>query len=167
MPTNLIKRYNQLLELNHLGEGLRGVSLRRIFDRDFNNASSVPTFQRKIVKPTPSSDTPTMLDQLFRHLTTTDHKIGGTWTFDPHRSVRLHWVRHHIDQRTPNKTLIFSHLDSSGHRTYLYDRDESYVVILEPLRKVDEYYLITAYYIQGRDKFKIENKYTNRTSTVL
>ena len=40
----------------------------------------------------------------------------------------------------------------TGKRTYIWDKDEDYIIVLEPLRNKDEYYLLTAYYTEGKDK---------------
>ena len=39
-----------------------------------------------------------------------------------------------------------------GKRTYIWDKDEDYIIVLEPLRNKEEYYLLTAYYMEGKDK---------------
>ena len=51
-----------------------------------------------------------------------------------------------------------------GIRTYIYDKEQYYVIVLEPLRKKDEYYLLTAYKLTGKDlkRNKILAKYNNR-----
>lgn len=40
--------------------------------------------------------------------------------------------------------LHFSVQEPEGVRTYIYDKTERYVIVLEPLRKVNAYYLLTA-----------------------
>jgi hypothetical protein len=59
---------------------------------------------------------------------------------------------------------LFSVKEPEGYRTYFYDNDEKYVVVLEPLRNKNEYYLLTAYYLTGKDvkRDKIMAKYTKR-----
>lgn len=54
--------------------------------------------------------------------------------------------------------------EPNGFRTYIYDKTEKYVVVLEPLRKVNEYYLLTAYNLRGKDakKNKFIRKYKMR-----
>lgn len=47
---------------------------------------------------------------------------------------------------------VFSVEEPDGIRTYIWDKDEDYVSVLEPLRNKDEYYLLTAYHIEGKDK---------------
>ncbi|KAA6311727.1 hypothetical protein EZS27_037205 [termite gut metagenome] len=60
--------------------------------------------------------------------------------------------------------LVFSVAEPNGTRTYIYDKDEFYVIVLEPMRKKEEYYLLTAYYLDSRDKArdKIMKKYKRR-----
>lgn len=62
--------------------------------------------------------------------------------------------------------LSFSVQEPEGIRTYIYDVDENYVIVLEPLRNRDEYYLLTAYYISGKDakRDKMLKKYKRRLS---
>nr|NQU91786.1 hypothetical protein [Bacteroidota bacterium] len=96
----------------------------------------------------------------------TDKKTKAR-AFDFHRSVRLHWVKHHIDERKKDDMLIFSCRDKDGNRTYIYDRTEFYVIVLEPLKKKDEYYFLTAYHLRGRDKFKIAKKYKRELNDLL
>ncbi|MCE2771514.1 MAG: hypothetical protein LW711_16105 [Saprospiraceae bacterium] len=59
---------------------------------------------------------------------------------------------------------LFSVKEPEGYKTYFYDNDEKYVVVLEPLRNKNEYYLLTAYYLTGKDikRDKIMAKYTKR-----
>lgn len=53
MPTNLLKVYNELLDLASLPEAQRTKSLRGVFDRDFTNNPNM-AFRTKKVKPTPA-----------------------------------------------------------------------------------------------------------------
>ncbi len=166
MPLNLLKKYNQLLDINGLSPDVRTVSLRAIFNRDIGLNQGF-NFRSKIINPTPKAGEIPM-DTLFIHLT---KKIVDKKTrrreFDLHRSVRLHWVKHHINERERNGMLIFSCKDKKGFRTYIYDQNEFYTIVLEPLRKVNEYYLLTAYHLRGGDRFKIENKYKRKLHEVL
>lgn len=161
MPLNQIKRYNNLLEIGDLSERARKTSLRIIFDRDISNNSSF-TFNSKLINPTPK-DGEIPMDTLFTHLTTevVDKKTNHR-EFEVQRSVRLHWLKYHIDARKQEEMLVFSTEEKDGVRTYIYDKVESYVIVLEPLRKKNEYFLITAYFLRGKNKFKIENKYNKR-----
>ena len=119
MPTNLLKTYNQLLELNCLTEHQRILSLKGVFNRDFVNNTDF-SFRKMKLKPIPAEGEDTM-ERFFRHLTTviTD-KATRQREYDPSRSVRLHWVRYHLEERKNDN--------------------------------MDEYYLLTAYYMEGKDK---------------
>ncbi len=141
MPTNLTKVYNQLLELLYQSTAQNLQSLRRVFDRDFCNgvihSRNIPG------QPTPSEGEDTM-DRLFRHLTTVvTNEATRQREFESERSIRLHWIRHHLEEKSPDKLLVF--LVEDENRIYLLDKAERYVVVLEPLRKVNAYYLLTAY----------------------
>ncbi len=67
MALNLLKIYNQLLEL--FGTEAQNISsLKGVFNRDFMNQEVV--FNDKKVYPTPRHDGEIPMDTLFRHLTT-------------------------------------------------------------------------------------------------
>jgi len=170
MPFNLIKEYNQLLELSAMDELQRKKSLKGIFDRDITNNPNF-AFQAKKINPTPADGQDSM-ERLFTHLTTiiTD-KTTNKREFDMARSKRLHWIKYHIEERKKDKMYIFSVQEPKGIRTYIYDMVEQYVIVLEPMRdlKKNEYALLTAYYESGKDKerSKIMKKYQNRLPCVL
>ena len=46
----------------------------------------------------------------------------------------------------------------------LKDKDEKYVIVLEPLHYKDEYFLLTAYHLEGKDaaRDKMVKKYKRR-----
>lgn len=167
MPLNLIKIYNDLLELISMGEHERTNSLRGIFERDFEKSS--PVFKGKAIYPTPQGNGEIPMDTLFRHLTTvmTD-KNTRKREFEMERSQRLHWVRFHLDQKKKDNMLLFSVQEQEGIRTYYYDKDEDYVIVLEPLRNKQSYYLLTAYHISGKDakRKKMDRKYKRRLPEV-
>jgi hypothetical protein len=144
MPLNLLKVYNQLLELASMKPLERTISLKKIFNRDIAENSNF-TFRNKALKPTPKDGVVTM-ETLFSHLTTiiTDKKTKSR-EFDIHRSVRLHWVKYHLTERKTENLLVFSVKEPEGNRTYIYDKTEKYAIVLEPLRSNNEYYLLTAY----------------------
>lgn len=165
MPLNLTKIYNALLDIISMREHERINSLRRIFKRDFEESS--PIFKEKAVYPTPQNNGEIPMDTLFRHLTTvmTD-KNTRTREFEMERSQRLHWVRYHLDQKKKDNMLLFSVQEQGGIRTYYYDKDEDYVIVLEPRRDKQSYYLLTAYHISGKDakRNKMDKKYKRRLS---
>lgn len=174
MPTNLLRKYPQLLELGHLTETQRTVSLRGVFDRDIMNNLGF-RFRRKQIHPVRGQE-PEM-DLLFRHLTTCkatdlDPKAPeGKRVFEMARSQRLHWVKHHIDESTPDNIFVFTteeRVDGKPKlRTYILDHRERYVVILEPLRTGMDYYLLTAYALEPRNFKKMKSKAKRRLKDVL
>lgn len=142
MPTNLIKEYNTLLELLHLSEAANIGSIRRVFDRDFIERAPV-TFRETLVVPCPKDGEDSM-GRLFNHLTRkeVDPKIKKR-EFDTERSVRIHWIKHHLEEREAHLVVFIE-----DNRVYILDKEERYVVILEPKRNGSEYYLITAYHLE-------------------
>ena len=168
MPFNLLKRYNQLLDFGAFNEHQRKKSLMGICDRDFTNNPNLK-FQQKQVTPTPA-DGEIKMDTLFTHLTTVIvDNVTRKREFERERSLRLHWVRFHIDGEKPDNMLIFSVKEPEGVRTYIYDKDEKYVVVLEPLRDRTSYYLLTAYHVTGKDakRDKFAKKYKRKLNEVL
>jgi len=159
MPSNLLKIYNQLLELLYpsLIQNIR--SIRRVFDRDF-----VQLLQIKLravpILPTTAEGEDTM-DRLFRHLTThiIDEKTRKR-EFEADRSVRIHWIRFHLEEKAPDKLIIFKVTDEN--RVYVLDKAEKYVIVLEPLRNKEAYYLLTAYHLLPANYKKIMKKYEKR-----
>ncbi|MEN6569635.1 MAG: hypothetical protein ABFC18_06470 [Rikenellaceae bacterium] len=168
MPLNLLKKYNQLLELVALNEFQRKESLKGIFNRDIQNNPSF-IFQTKPINPTPTDGQDSM-ERLFTHLTTviTD-KATSKREFDMARSERLHWLKYHIEEKKKKNMFVFSVAEPEGVRTYIYDKDEFYVIVLEPLKNKNEYYLLTAYRLQGKDKArdKMMKKYRRRLDEVV
>jgi hypothetical protein len=159
MPTNLLKVYNQLLELLYPSLPENIGSLYRVFNRDFCNVAIHCRGTR--VEPTPAQGEDNM-QRLFRHLTTviTDEKTKKR-EFESARSIRLHWIRYHLEGKAPEKLLGFKVQDEN--RVYLLDKVERYVVILEPLRNVSAYYLLTAYPLEPASFKKILKKYETRS----
>ena len=163
MPFNKLMIYNQLLNIVGMGERERSDSLKGIFKRDFEE--QIPVFCDKNIHPTPKEDGAIPMETLFRHLTTEMiDKVTRERVFEIDRSMRLHWVRYHLGQKKSNNMLLFSVKEPEGIRTYYYDADEKYVIVLEPLRCGDAYYLLSAYYIKGKDaqRNKIEKKYKRK-----
>jgi hypothetical protein len=167
MPFNLLKTYNQLLELAGFNEHQRRQSLMGIFDRDFTNNPNL-RFRNIQITPTPQ-DGAIEMATLFTHLTTVIvDKATRAREFDIHRSLRLHWVRFHIDCRKQEGMLHFSVKEPEGIRTYIYDISEKYVVVLEPKPAQNVYFLLTAYHLQGKDsqRDKILRKYKRRLNEI-
>ena len=156
----------ELLEILHLGDKERKASLYRVYRRDIEDNEAFK-FREKRVYPI-KSDGEIDMQREFMHLTTTDDKEAeGAATkkrvFEPDRSRRLHWIRHHIEERTSHVLEIFSCEErdmkhrKNIYRTYVYDTAEKYVIVLEPQRSPYGYYLLTAYYLNmpgGEKKMK-------------
>ena len=168
MPLNLLKKYNQLLDFSAMNEFQCNKSLKSVFERDITNNSKF-AFRTKQINPTPACGQDSM-ERLFMHLTTviTD-KSSNKREFDMARSMRLHWLKYHIDENKKANMFVFSVVEQNETRTYIYDKDEFYVIVLEPMRKKDEYFLLTAYYLDGKDKArdKIMKKYQRRLPDVF
>lgn len=154
MPLNLIKKYSDLLEIQSLTPMQRIVSLEKIFKRDIEENINFK-YSNKPIYPSRKQGQPTM-ETLFNHLTTEEDGNSTTKSrcFDIHRSQRLHWIKHHVVDNS-NNIDIFSFVDrvrsKNTIRTYLYDKDKKYVIILEPRTEgVELYYLITAYYLNRK-----------------
>jgi len=152
----LTKVYPELLEIIHLNEQQRTESLRRIFDRDITNNYNFHLSQKRI-HPIKSDGEPP-LDTLFRHLTTREDKDEEgrsirSRSFEPVRSQRLHWIKYLIESYHGLNVEVFSYEDRDYKRrkdvirTYIYDLNENYVIILEPQRNNTNYYLLTAYHL--------------------
>jgi hypothetical protein len=170
MALNLLKKYNQLLDIVALNDFQRKKSLRGIFDRDITNNPNFK-FQTKQINPTPADGQDSM-ERLFTHLTTVIiDKTTNRREFDMARSVRLHWIKYHINENKTDNMLVFSLSEPLGIRTYIYDVIEKYVIVLEPMRdlKKKEYALLTAYFEDGKDskRSKIMKKYKRRLPDIL
>ncbi len=173
---NILKQYNDLLELNYLSPHERTRSLKEIFDRDIRNNSSFK-FRQKTIRPIKTDGEPD-LDTLFQHLTRrltekTDIKgreYKSRSEFDMKRSERLHWIWHHIQEKEEIK--IFSVKDRvrgrDKIRTYLFDEQEKYAIVLEPYRNTEDYYLLSAYYLEKKfgGPETIMKKYARRLNIV-
>ena len=164
MPLNLTKKYNDLLDILGMSESQRNDSLRRIFNRDIQDNPAF-SFNGKPIYPTPREDGQIEMENLFNHLTRKEiDKDTHHREYDSHRSQRLHWIRHHVEQKKADNMLYFSVDEPRAPRTYIYDIDEKYVIVLEPRRNGSAYYLLTAYHLEGKDaaRNKIMNKYRRR-----
>jgi hypothetical protein len=166
MPLNLLKKYNSLLDISGLNVANRKISLLNIFGRDITNNTSFK-LRGKQITPTPKDGEITM-GTIFTHLTTqiVDEKTRRR-EYDLHRSMRLHWLKYDIDNN--DKVLCFTVKEPQGYRTYVYDKIEKYVIVLEPKHKNTIYYLLTAYHLRGRDgkRDKMMRKYKRRIEEVL
>lgn len=166
MPINLLKRYNELLDIRGLSYLERKKSLHGVFERDFMSETNL-RFNNKEILPI-FKDGIDSMEVLFHHLTTTmvDQNTRKR-EIDLDRSERLHWVVHHFNKHKELKLSIFSSRDKDGIRTYIYNDIEKYVIVLEPYRNKDKYYLLSAYHLTGRNKNKIKSKQKRKLSEVL
>lgn len=158
-----MKKYNSLLELDAFDEEKRNDSLFGIFKRDFVESGNY--FREKKVLPSLAESKEAMAN-LFEHLITIKNKPFQERVYDRYRAIRIHWIKYHLEEKLPGTLHVFSVKDKAAIRTYLYNEQESYVVILEPRGK-DRYYLLTAYYLLGRNKYKIEKKMKRKLESVF
>ncbi len=173
---NLLKKYPQLLELAYLDEKERLSSLKSIFARDIESNTNLNFRQKKIY---PIKGEEPAMQLLFKHLTTEvrEQKDGKgrkvkSRIFEMDRSVRLHWIRYHLEENKKDKMLIFSveerHYGKTVKRTYLYDKAEKYVIVLEPQRTLNDYYLLTAFYLnKSHGVRQMKEKYDKRLQEVF
>ena len=156
---NLMKKYPELLELSG-SEQDNWASLSRVFKRDIQDN---PDFVFRGDRIYPIKCEGLMdLERLFTHLThRADHFVDAAGrdyekrVYDARRSERLHWIRHHVEEKSPDCLEVFTvtERDTAKHRdvtkTYLYDAGEHYVIVLEHQRK-GGYYLLTAFYLSEK-----------------
>jgi hypothetical protein len=165
MPFNLKKAYNQLLDFTGMSEHQRTQSLRGVFQRDIKN-NNVFRFRNKRISPTKGEEE--AMERLFKHLTTImADEATRRREFDRKRSERMHWIRHHVEEKKKGGMIVFSIKESGTLRTYILDDTENYLVVLESYRNQTEYYLLTAHYLDGRNTDKIKAKYKRRLPEVI
>jgi len=175
MLLNKIKKYPDLLDIDFMTEPQRNTSLAGIFKRDIEDNPDFK-FRTKQIRPIKKEGEAPM-QTLFYHLTTREEKDEkGKKTkkrsFEIERSKRLHWIKYHIDELKKTNVDVFSYEDriegrADVIRTYIYDLDAEYVIILEPYRNTLDYYLLTAYYLnEPGGKKQIEKKQKNKLSEI-
>lgn len=182
MPLNKLKRYPDLLDIAYMRERERYISLRGIFDRDITDNENF-SFRGKRIYPI-KSDGELDLDREFAHLTTEEvsieedsGKIVNHRVFDIHRSQRLHWIRTHVEENVQDGSdiVVFSAIERDKKsrkdviRTYIYNKTQKYVIVLEPQPKsLAAYFLLTAYYINREYGEKALNKrYKKRLADII
>lgn len=157
MPFNLIKQYPQLLEIMHLTPEQRQASLIKIFKRDIEDNQDFK-FRGTQIYPI-KTDGKADMGREFMHLTTErvdeldeDGNIIKKNVFEPERSKRLHWINHHLHEKTPANIVVFSVTERDQEKrqdvtkTYIFDKVEKYVIVLE-CQRGKGYYLLTAYHL--------------------
>ena len=160
MPTNLLKIYNQVLELLYRTDYENIASIKNVFYRDFNVDRPL-VFNAKTIQPTPA-DGEDKIERLFNHLTRKelDSKTKKR-EFDSERAIRIHWIKHHFLNCAALDHII-SFIVEDEKRVYILDKREKYVIILEPLRQINAYYLLTAYKLLPSNYQKIMKKFEKR-----
>ncbi len=159
MPNNLLKIYNERLDLLYTTDRQNIASVRAVFNRDFQSILYL-RFKQVVVKPTLADGENTM-DRLFRHLTTVivDEKTRKR-EFETERSIRLHWIKYHLEEKKHTNVIVFSVADEK--RIYVLDKDERYIIVFEPLRDRTGLFLLTAYYLEASRYKSIMKKYEKR-----
>lgn len=97
MPFNLLKKYNDLLDITGMNPAQRSQSLRGVFDRDILKNTRF-YFNGKPIYPTPKENGEIAMETLFTHLTCREEdKETHHREFELSRSQRLHWIRFHVE----------------------------------------------------------------------
>ena len=153
MPFNLLKKYPEATGNPAFGE-TRAQRLHYIgCIAGTSKTTKRSSFREKRVYPI-KSDGEIDMQREFMHLTTTDDKGSGRRcdekrVFEPDRFPRLHWIRHHIEERTSHVLEIFSCEErdmkhqKNIYRTYVYDMAGMW----SSSNHSNGYYLLTAYYL--------------------
>ena len=174
---NLSKKYPELLDLAHYpNENQRMDVLKAIYERDIEDNPSFK-FREKRIYPIKDDGAVEMARELM-HLTCKEveedevkHRV-----FDIHRSRRLHWIKPHMDETTGEAAIeVFSVKKKKKKnrkditRTYIYNKPQKYVVVLEPqVRSGNAYYLLTAYYLdEDYGEKQMKKKMKKRLQEVL
>ncbi len=179
MPTNLLKVYPDLLDILHLANHARTNSLRGVFNRDIERNVNFK-FRLKQIHPILIDGEATM-STLFNHLTReeiVETNADGTFfkkrIFEKDRSMRLHWIKYHIEETKKDNIEIFSIIERDLKKrkdvtnTYIYDLKEEYVIVLEPQRSGNDYYLLSAYYLNKEYGHKtMQKKLKKKLNEVL
>ena len=167
---NLTKKYPELLDLSHYpNETQRNKVLIAIYERDIEDNPSFK-FREKRIYPIKDDGAVEMARELM-HLTCKEVEEDGVKhrVFDINRSRRLHWIKPHIDETTGEADIeVFSVVERDQKnrkditRTYIYNKPQKYVIVLEPqVRSGNAYYLLTAYYLDedyGEKQLKKKKK---------
>lgn len=174
MPLNLLKKYSDLLDIAFLNSPQRLSSLYGVFKRDIEDNANF-NFRSKIIRPI-KIEGQSPMDILFKHLTHEEETIeegGNSYKrrsiFDLNRSQRLHWIKHHLEESNTQSIKIFSAVERDQRKrkdvikTFIYDELHEYVIVLEPQRSRQDYYLLTAYHFNKPfGKKKIEKLLKNK-----
>lgn len=165
---NLQLTYNSKLKLEDLNSDFKRKCLNEIFKRDIRNNIDFKFREAQIFPCHSQGSTDDQFEILFTHLTTIKAENGHKRTYDKKRSERIHWIRYHIDENKKDKMLVFTYRDIKKVRTYIYDEEEKYLIVLQPYddENIKSYYLITAYFCFYEFEIRsIYSKYSNRIIT--
>ena len=157
------------MEILHLTPTQRNTSLKGVYQRDIEDNPHLK-FRDKQIYPIKSNGKIDM-ERQFIHLTCEevqekDEKgrlLPPKRVFEKDRSQRLHWIKHHINESSPNKITVFEITERDTKKradvtkTYIYDKEQKYVIVLENQKK-DSYYLLTAYFLNKPHGKKIIEK---------
>jgi len=179
MPFNLIKNYPDLLEISQYNLNERDEMLRKIFDRDIQENQDF-NFREKTIYPL-KTDGDIDMDTLFNHLITKQTEIedetGRRYkkrVFENDRSIRLHWVKFHIDEQKEDKIEIFSVEErdqvsrTNVLHTYIWNVESRYVIVLEVQRHQRGYFLLSAHYLNEKwGPKKMKKKLKKKLADVL
>lgn len=158
MPLNLIKKYPELLELIGSLKDMQA-SLRRIYVRDIEDNADFK-FRGIPIHPIKAEEGQLEMDMTFTHLTTREYHptddsgnpLPSKREFDIQRSKRLHWINHHVHERTPENIEVFTIIERDQDKrvdvkhTYIYDKVGKYVIVFDR-RQQKDFRLLTAYYL--------------------
>ena len=122
------------------------------------------------------------MDRQFTHLTSEEIQerdedgnfLPKRRVFEKDRAQRLHWIRSLIDELIISGIIVFSVVERDAEKrkdiakTYIYDSNEKYVIVLECQRNRSTYYLLTAYYFNRNYAEKeIKKKMKKRLPNIL
>ena len=75
------------------------------------------------------------------------------FTFGLKTWLQSYWIKTHIEERTGDDIIVFSIEERNPQkrvdetRVYIYNKGQKYIIVLEPQRKGQAYFLLTAYYL--------------------
>ncbi len=169
MPTNLLKKYPELLDLiGSMSDILK--SLRGVYNKDIENNPDFK-FRGIPIHPIKSTDGELEMDRTFKHLTTKEfdqYDDSGNLlsekkrAFDANRARRIHWINHNVHETIPENLDIFTVIqwDAKKHQdvkhTYIIDTKGKHVIVFDR-RGQKDFYLLTAFYMDdpyAEKKFK-------------
>lgn len=159
MPLNLLKKYPELLVLTGSVSAMLE-SLHRIYLRDIEDNKDFK-FRGIQIHPLKSEEGESEMNRTFTHITTREfsqYDENGCLVplkrreFDLARSVRLHWINHHVHECTPDNIEVFTVIERDQKKradvkhTYIYDKVGKFVIVFDR-RATKDFYLLTAYYL--------------------